>query len=27
MVPPGSGKPMLSKQLPTILPDMNFEDS
>ena len=25
--PPGSGKTMLAKRLPTILPDMNFEES
>ena len=25
--PPGSGKTMLSRRLPTILPDMNFEES
>ena len=25
--PPGSGKTMLVKRIPTILPDMNFEES
>jgi magnesium chelatase family protein len=25
--PPGSGKTMLAKRFPTILPDMNFEES
>ena len=25
--PPGSGKTMLARRLPTILPDMNFEES